>query len=168
MAPILATKTHGDEMPSYSALQAPPSDGVDDPAAAGVSITGGKGDIALNDPYMAILGEPLDAMVKNLGQSNNGYASADTTNDVLSQGFTTGPALLGYRLQGIGVTSKAPPIESLTGRPPCRWPCTPIRTGSRARSWSNLVSPTEYAAGHSFFEAPPGTYLEASTSYVMV
>ena len=32
----------------------------------------------------------------------------------------------------------------------------------------DLVSPTEYAAGHSFFEAPPGTYLEGSTSYVLV
>ena len=58
-----------------------------DPAAAGVSFTGGKGDVAINDPYMAVLGEPLDAMVQNLGQANNGYVSADTTNDVLSQGF---------------------------------------------------------------------------------
>ena len=32
----------------------------------------------------------------------------------------------------------------------------------------DLVSPTEYAAGHSFFEAPPGTYLAPSTSYVLV
>ena len=32
----------------------------------------------------------------------------------------------------------------------------------------DLVSPGEFAAGHSFFEAPPGTNLEASTSYVMV
>ena len=32
----------------------------------------------------------------------------------------------------------------------------------------DLVSPTEYAAGHSFFEAPPGTYLRGSTSYVLV
>ena len=69
-----------------------PSDGVDDPPAAGVSITGAKGDVALNDPHMAVLGEPLDAMVQNLGQANNGYVSADTTNDVLSQGFTTGSA----------------------------------------------------------------------------
>ena len=32
----------------------------------------------------------------------------------------------------------------------------------------DLVSPTEYAAGHSFFEAPPGTHLRGSTSYVLV
>ena len=32
----------------------------------------------------------------------------------------------------------------------------------------DLVSPTEYAVGHSFFEAPRGTRLEANTSYVMV
>ena len=80
-----------------------PSDGVDDPPAAGVSITGAKGNVALTDPHMAVLGEPLNAMVQNLGQTNNGYVSADTTNAVLSQGFTTGPARMGYRLQGIGV-----------------------------------------------------------------
>ena len=32
----------------------------------------------------------------------------------------------------------------------------------------DLVSPTEFGAGHSFFEAPRGKTLEASTSYVMV
>ena len=52
-----------------------PSDGVDSPAAEGVSFTGGKGDIAINDPLMAILGEPLKAMVQNLGRANNSYVS---------------------------------------------------------------------------------------------
>ena len=32
----------------------------------------------------------------------------------------------------------------------------------------DLVSPGEYAAGHVFFEAPPGTHLPPDTSYVMV
>ena len=32
----------------------------------------------------------------------------------------------------------------------------------------DLVSPTEYAPGHSFFEAPAGTTLDPSTSYVVV
>ena len=32
----------------------------------------------------------------------------------------------------------------------------------------DLLSPGEFGAGHSFFEAPPGTTLDASTSYVLV
>ena len=144
------------------------SDGVDSPAATGVSFTGGKGDVALNDPYMAVLGEPLDAMVQNLGQTNNGYRSVDGTNKVLSQEFTTGSNEFGYRVQGIGVniegsgsnfpdnpTSVSVAVHaSLSGRP-------------RAKLF-DLVSPTEYAAGHSFFEAPPGTFLAPNTSYVLV
>ena len=144
------------------------SDGVDSPAATGVSFTGGKGDVALNDPYMAVLGEPLDAMVQNLGQTNNGYRSVDGTNKVLSQEFTTGSNEFGYRVQGLGVniegsgsnfpdgpTSVSVAVHaSLSGRP-------------RAKLF-DLVSPTEYAAGHSFFEAPPGTFLAPNTSYVLV
>ena len=145
-----------------------PSDGVDDPPAAGVSFTGAKGDVALNDPLMALLGEPLDAMVKNLGQSNNGYASADTTNDVLSQGFTTGPALLGYRLQGIGVNIEGSGSNFPAGPTSVSVAVYSDSNGKPGAKLVDLVSPTEYAAGHSFFEAPPGTYLEASTSYVMV
>ena len=144
------------------------SDGVDSPAAAGVSLTGAKGDVSLPDPYMAVLGEPLDAMVQNLGQTNNGYRSVDGTNKVLSQEFTTGSNEFGYRVQGIGVniegsgsnfpdgpTSVSVAVHaSLSGRP-------------RAKLF-DLVSPTEYAAGHSFFEAPPGTNLAPNTSYVLV
>ena len=145
-----------------------PSDGVDDPAAAGVSFTGGKGDIAIDDPLMALLGEPLDVMVQNLGQTNNSYATADTTNAVLSQGFTTGPARMGYRLQGIGVN-----IEGSGSK----FPDNPTSVSVAVHANSNgqpgaklvdLVSPGEYAAGHSFFEAPPGTHLRPSTSYVLV
>ena len=32
----------------------------------------------------------------------------------------------------------------------------------------DLVSPDEFGAGHSFFEAPPGTHLAPDTSYVLV
>ena len=144
------------------------SDGVDSPAAAGVSLTGAKGDVELPEPYMAVLGEPLDAMVQNLGQTNNGYRSVDSTNKVLSQEFTTGSNKFGYRVQGLGVniegsgsnfpdgpTSVSVAVHaSLSGRP-------------RAKLF-DLVSPTEYAAGHSFFEAPPGTNLAPNTSYVLV
>ena len=77
------------------------SDGVDSPAAAGVSFTGGKGDVAIDDPLMALLGEPLDAMVQNLGRTDNGYVNLGFgSNKALSQGFTTGSDTFGYRLQG--------------------------------------------------------------------
>ena len=145
-----------------------PSDGVDDPPAAGVNITGAKGDVALNDPLMALLGEPLDAMVQNLGRSNNGYASADTTNDVLSQGFTTGPARFGYRLQGIGVNIEGSGSNYPDGPTSVSVAVHADSSGKPGTKLVDLVSPTEYAAGHSFFEAPPGTYLKGSTSYVLV
>ena len=144
------------------------TDGVDDPPAAGVSFTGGKGDVAINDPYMAVLGEPLDAMVQNLGQPNNSYALADTTNDVLSQGFTTGSAPLGYRLQGIGVNIEGSGSKYPDGPTSVSVAVHADSNGQPGTKLVDLVSPTEYAAGHSFFEAPPGTYLEGSTSYVLV
>ena len=53
-------------------------------------------------------------------------------------------------------------------RRPCRCRCTPTRTGSRGAKLFDLLSPTEYAAGHSFFEAPRGARLDPSTSYVLV
>ena len=146
-----------------------PSDGVDSPAAAGVSFTGGKGDVAINDPYMALLGEPLDAMVQNLGRSNNGYVSLGGFNaKVASQGFTTGSDQFGYRLQGIGVN-----IEGSSNRIPAGPTSVSVAVysdsnGQPGTKLVDLVSPGEFAAGHSFFEAPPGTNLEASTSYVMV
>ena len=144
------------------------SDGIDSPAAPGVSFTGGKGDVAIDDPLMAILGEPLDAMVQNLGQANNGYVSADTTNAVLSQGFTTGPARFGYRLQGIGVNIEGSSSNYPDGPTSVSVAVHADSNGKPGAKLVDLISPTEYAAGHSFFEAPPGTYLKGSTSYVLV
>ena len=145
-----------------------PSDGVDSPAAAGVSFTGAKGDVALTDPLMAILGEPLKAMVQNLGQTNNGYASADTTNAVVSQGFTTGAGLFGYRLQGIGVNIEGSGSNYPDGPTSVSVAIHANSSGQPGTKLVDLVSPTEYAAGHSFFEAPPGTHLKGNTSYVLV
>ena len=145
-----------------------PSDGVDDPAAAGVSFTGGKGDIALNDPYMALLGEPLKALVQNLGQANNGYVSADTTNKVVSQGFTTGVAPRGYRLQGIGINIEGSGSNFPDGPTSVSVAVHANSNGQPGAKLVDLVSPGEYAAGHSFFEAPPGSYLMGNTSYVLV
>ena len=142
------------------------SDGVDAPAAAGVSFTGGKGDAAIADPLMAVLGVPLHAMVQNLGQTDDGYRSVGGTNKVLSQGFTTGSDA--YVLQGIGVN-----IEGSGGNVPdgSASVSVAVHADSGAKPGAklfDLLSPTEYAAGHSFFEAPRGTELEGNTSYVMV
>ena len=143
-------------------------DGVDDPAAAGVSFTGAKGDVALNYPYMAVLGEPLNAMVQNLGQTDNGSVSVGATNRVVSQEFTTGSNDFGYRLQGIGVN-----IEGGHGDYPDNPASVSVAVHEDARSRPgrklfDLVSPTDFAPGHNFFEAPPGTHLAPETNYVMV
>ena len=150
-------------------LRGPAIDGVDDPAAEGVSITGTEGDVAgIDPPYIAVHGEPLDAMVQNLGQANNGYVSADTTNDVLSQGFTTGNAPYGYRLQGIGVNIEGSGSNYPDGPTSVSVAVHANSNGQPGAKLVDLVSPTEYAAGHSFFEAPPGTHLRKDTSYVLV
>ena len=144
-------------------------DGVDRPAAPGVSFTGGKGDVVIDHPYMALLGEPLYAMVQNVWQADSLHFSVRGLNAVVSQGFTTGPNAAGYRLQGIGVT-----IEGSGNNFPDGPTSVSVAVysadedGKPDAKLFDLLSPTEYAAGHSFFEAPPGTTLAASTSYVMV
>ena len=144
----------------------------DNPAAAGVSLGVGGSvsnvDQAGPTAYMAVHGVPLHAMVQNLGQTNDGYRSVGGTNKVLSQGFTTGSHADGYVLQGIGVN-----IEGSGGNVPDGSASVSVAVhadsgGKPGAKLFDLLSPTEYAAGHSFFEAPWGTTLEASTSYVMV
>ena len=136
--------------------------------APGVSISSDAvGDFDVR-PLQAFLGEPLVAMVQNLGQPNNGYVSVGGANKVLSQGFTTGTDGFGYRLQGIGVN-----IEGSDSKFPDDSASVSVAvhadaSGEPGEKLFDLVSPTEYGAGHSFFEAPPGTYLDPSTSYVLV
>ena len=146
-----------------------PSKGVDDPPAAGVSFTGAKGDVALNHPLMALLGEPLEAMVQNLGQANKGYRTVGSTSvKALTQGFTTGNANFGYRLQGIGVNIEGSGNNFPDGPTSVSVALHADSSGKPGAKLVDLVSPTEYAAGHSFFEAPPGTHLRKGTSYVLV
>ena len=149
------------------------SEGVDSPAAAGVSITGGKGEVSLDDPYMAVHGEALVAMVQNLGQSDDPYLTVGTaTSMVASQGFTTGSDPFEYRLQGIGVNIEGSNSNMVPQIPDDSASVSvSVYTDSNGKPGDklfDLVSPTEYAAGHSFFEAPPGTYLQPNTSYVLV
>ncbi|WP_420443710.1 choice-of-anchor R domain-containing protein [Candidatus Poriferisodalis sp.] len=143
----------------------------DSPTATGVTIDGVNTNLDViftAAPLMAILGDPLDAMAQNLGQTDNGYVSVGGANKVLSQGFTTGPDPDGYPLTGFGVN-----IEGSDSK----FPDSPVSVSAAVHADSggkpgaklfDLLSPREYAASHSFFEAPPGTTLEASTSYVLV
>ena len=147
---------------------APSVDSVDDPGAAGFDVSD-YGDAAFpNAPYVTIFGEPLDAMVQNLGQTDNSYASATATNAVLSQGFTTGSHAAGYELLGIGVNIEGSSSKYPDGPTSVSVAVHADSGGKPGAKLFDLVSPTEYAAGHSFFEAPPGTTLDSSTSYVMV
>ena len=150
------------------------SSNVDDmPTAEGVSLSDGVADFA-GRPLMAFLGEPLDAMVQNLGQTDNSYVSVgDTSVRVLSQGFTTGSDELGYRLQGIGINIEGSDNVNgdaqLPGSP--RSVSVAVHADSEGKPGAklfDLVSPTEFAPGHSFFEAPPGAVLPPDTSYVLV
>ena len=141
---------------------------VDGPAAAGVSFTGGIGDIDLDNPLMAILGEPLYAMVQNLGQTDSGHLSVGGLVPVASQGFTTGSNAAGYRLQGIGVNIEGSGNDFPDGPTSVSVAVHADSNGNPGAKLFDLVSPTDYAAGHSFFEAPPGTTLDPDTSYVMV
>ena len=154
-------------------LCAAASNYTDAPSAPGVTFSS-HGDVLCDTPSMAVDGEPLVAMVSNLDQDNDGYATANSTNSVISQGFSTGPSAYGYRFQGIGVDVEGS-VDS-NGDP--QIPDGPSSVSVAVYADSNgqpgdklfdLVSPDQYAAGElAFFEAPPGTYLDPDTSYVMV
>ena len=142
---------------------------VDDmPTAEGVSLSDGVEEFA-GRPLMAFLGEPLDAMVQNLGQSNNSYVSLGFSSfQVLSQGFTTGSDAFGYRLQGVGVNIEGSDAQVPDGPTSVSVAVHADSNGKPGAKLFDLVSPTEFGPGHSFFEAPPGTNLAPNTSYVMV
>ena len=136
-----------------------------------MSITGTEGDVAgITTPYMAVLGEPLNPMVKNLGQTDNGFVDVGGASaKVVSQGFRTGANEFGYRVQGIGVE-----IEGSSNRKPDGPTSVSVAVhaadsgGKPGRKLFELVSPGEYAAGHVFFEAPPDTHLAPTTAVVLV
>ena len=144
------------------------SDDDDTPTAPGVTLSDGVGDFGRR-PLMAVLGEPLDAMVSNLGQSNDGHVGLDgATRKVASQGFSTGSRCFRYRLQGIGFEIQDGNSELPDGASSVSVAVHADSNGKPGDKLFDLVSPTEYAAGHSFFEAPPGTTLAPDTSYVVV
>ena len=146
----------------------PIADGEDEPGAAGFDLSGGFDATYPDAPYVTVFGEPLDAMVQNLGQTDNSYASATATNAVLSQGITTGSHAAGYELLGIGVNIEGSSSKYPDGPTFVSVAVHADSNGKPGAKLFDLVSPTEFAAGHSFFEAPSGKTLDASTSYVMV
>ena len=87
---------------------------------------------------------------------------------MVSQGFTTGSDAFGYRLQGIGVNIEGSGSELPDGPRSVSVAVHADSSGKPGEKLFDLVSPTEFAAGHSFFEAPPGTNLAPDTSYVLV
>ena len=140
----------------------------DTPTAPGVTFTD-RGSIQLDIPFMAVLGEPLDAMVSNLGQTDNSHHSlGSASTKVASQGFTTGSYPGEYRLQGIGVNIQGYQDQFPDGPTSVSVAVHADSDGKPGEKLFDLVSPTEYRAVHSFFEAPPGATLAPNTSYVMV
>ena len=144
------------------------STGYDAPTAPGVTLSQ-HGDIAAGaNPLLAVLGEPLDAMVQNLGRTDNGYVNLGFgSNKALSQGFTTGSNAGGYELQGIGINIEGSGSSFPDGPTSVSVAVHADSSGQPGAKLFDLVSPTEFAAGHSFFEAPPGTLLTPNTSYVL-
>ena len=146
-----------------------------DTPTAGVTFSD-HGDVSIPIPFMAVLGEPLHAMVSNLGQTDNGYLAVGSTNtEVVSQGFRTGsdPDASHYRLQGIGVniegSNNTDGDAQIPDGPSSVSVAVHLDANGKPRAkLFDLVSPAEYGAGHSFFEAPPDTTLEPNTSYALV
>ena len=155
------------------------STAVDSPSATGVTLDGNTGVFSCDPPLMAVFGEPLAAMVQNLGQTDNSYQTVgNATAKVLSQGFTTSccetddsesdAALYGYRLQGIGVDIEGSDSRFPDGPSSVSVSVHADSGGKPGEKLFDLLSPSEYAAGHAFFEAPPDTHLAPDTSYVLV
>ena len=148
----------------------------DTPAADVTFVASEKGDVACPLPFMAVLGEPLDAMVQNLGQTDDGYLSlGGASRKVASQGFTTGSSKVGYRLQGIGVNVEGSDNDDGNAQVPSSTSSVSVAVhadfsqGAPGDKLFDLVSPDEFEAGElSFFEAPRDTTLDPNTSYLLV
>ncbi len=142
----------------------------------GATVVGG-GDVDLTGPpLLAIEGEPLYAMVSNVGQSDNGHVELGAaTAAVLSQAFTTGSGGSSYRFRGIGVNIEGSDDtngDAQVPDGPASVSAAVHAAGSNGQPGGklfDLVGADEYAAGRvAFFEAPPDAVLEPDADYVMV
>ena len=113
-------------------------------------------------------------MVQNLGQTDGDYVEVGPASlKVASQGFTTGSDSFRYRLQGIGVDIEGSDDSNGDAQVPDDASSVSVAvhadsSGEPGNKLFDLVSPDEFAAGLSFFKAPPNTRLEPDTSYVLV
>ena len=156
------TRIHGTRSTTY-----------DTPLALGVTFSE-TGSVSIPTLLAAVLGEPLYAMVQNFGQTDNTFSTVGSSSPVVSQGFATGSETDGYRLQGIGVNIDG--STNARGKAQVPDDATSVSValysadddGKPDTKLFDLLSPDEFAAGHSFFEAPAGTTLAASTSYALV
>ena len=152
----------------------------DTPTAPGVTLST-TGDVALDIPHMAVLGEPLHAMVQNLGQSDNGYVRLGGTHSLLSndplllsQPFTTGFGWNRFRFRGIGINIEGSVDSNDNAQVPGGPSSVSValytsdRFGRVGAKLYDLVSPGEFGPGHHFFEAPPGAVLSPNTNYAVV
>ena len=127
-------------------------------------------------PLLAIEGEPLYAMVSNVGQTDNGHVELGAaTAAVLSQAFTTGSGGSSYRFRGIGVNIEGSDDTNSNAQVPdgpASVSAAVHAAGSSGQPGGklfDLVSADEYAAGRvAFFEAPPDAVLEQDSDYVLV
>ena len=144
----------------------------DTPTAPGVTLAlKPDGDVSLPTvPYMAVIGEPLNSIVRNLDQSSSDYVALSATRKFAAQAFSTrsrGCHL--YRLDGIGVT-----IQDGGNQLPDDASSVTVSlhladsTGRPQGKLFDLISPDEYAAGLSYFEAPEGMTLTPNTDYAVV
>ena len=142
----------------------------------GATVVGGADIDLTGPPLLAIEGEPLYAMVSNVGQTDNGHVELGAaTAAVLSQAFTTGSGGSSYRFRGIGVNIEG--SDDTNGNAqvpdgPASVSAAVHAAGSNGQPGGklfDLVGADEYAAGRvAFFEAPPDAALEPDADYVMV
>ena len=144
------------------------SDGVDSPAAAGVSFTRRKRGYCSG---RRVDGPPRRAAARDRAEPGPDQRRLPHRRRH-QQGVVAG---LHDRLprgrsccRASASTSKAPAAMFPDGPMSVSVAVHADSSGKPGAKLFDLVSPTEFAAGHTFFEAPPGTTLEGSTSYVMV
>ena len=121
----------------------------DRPFAPGMTFSKG-GDVNIPQFLAAILGEPLYAMVQNLGQADSGIPFAAGGNSAVAVAglHDRSQRETAAELQGIGFNHRTAPATRRarprcpTMRDPCRWRCTaPMRTANRTRSCSTSSVP---------------------------
>ena len=178
---------------TYHRLQKTSSDDDDSGALAGFSIgqrflvgprldslqRTASGENALE---IAVYGEPVSsaAMVSNMGQSDDGYVTVGgtavdefgqlvTTNKVLAQAFTVDGGSDRYPLSGIGINIEGSDAQLPSSRLGVEVAVHAFKNGVIGDKLFDLQTDGRtIEPGPRFFEAPPGTFLYANTSYAVV